>query len=54
MDEGLNERGEPPPPYVQKVPEGAVLRDDVERGVPLRDLSGERKPPDYQEQGLFR
>lgn len=54
VEEGLDERGEPPPPYVHKVPEGAVLRDGGESGVPLRDLGGERKPPDYQEQGLFR
>lgn len=54
MQEGLDERGEPPPPYVPKEPEGAVVRDGVERGIPLRDLGGESKPPDYQERGLFR
>ncbi len=51
MEEGLNERGEAPPPYVPRVPAEAVIRDDgVERGVPLRDL-GERKPPDYHPEG---
>lgn len=47
-EEGLNERGEAPPPYAHKMPEEAVLREQGDRGVPLREL-GERKPPDYEE-----
>lgn len=46
--EGLDERGEAPPPYAHKMPEEAVLREGGERGVPLRELE-ERKPPDYEE-----
>lgn len=44
--EGLNERGEAPPPYMPRLPQEAVIREDVERGVPLQNL-GESKPPDY-------
>lgn len=46
-EEGLNERGEAPPPYAHKLPEDALLREAGERGIPLREL-GERKPPDYE------
>lgn len=44
--EGLNERGEAPPPYMPRMPQEAMVREDVERGVPLQNL-GESKPPDY-------
>lgn len=44
--EGLNERGEAPPPYMPRMPQEAIVREDVERGVPLQNL-GETKPPDY-------
>lgn len=52
-EEGLNERGEAPPPYAHKMPEEVVLREGGERGVPLREL-GERKPPDYEEGVIVR
>ncbi|KAL8980134.1 MAG: hypothetical protein Q9177_005963 [Variospora cf. flavescens] len=56
-EEGLDERGEAPPPYVPKEPEPAYTRgvqrnDGLTAGseIPLRDLSGfDRKPPDYNE-----
>lgn len=48
-EEGLDERGEAPPPYVPKELEVAVLRGEaVELGRRGRQ---ERKPPDYQEAG---
>ena len=48
-EEGLDERGEPPPPYVPKELETAVIRGEaVELGQRSRQ---ERKPPDYQEAG---
>lgn len=46
-DEGLNERGEAPPPYVPKELEPAVIRGEAfELG---RGSQEERKPPDYHE-----
>lgn len=39
-EEGLNERGEAPPPYMTGEQAGPS------RGVELRDLGG--KPPDYE------
>ena len=47
--EGLDERGEAPPPYMPKVPERAVIGNGGEHGIPLRGLGEQRKPPDYQE-----
>lgn len=48
-EEGLDERGDPPPPYVPKELEAAVIRGEaVELGQ--RGRQG-RKPPDYQEAG---
>lgn len=44
--EGLNERGEAPPPYMPRIPQEAIIREDVAIGVPLQNL-GENKPPDY-------
>ncbi|KAI4089416.1 MAG: hypothetical protein LQ348_006115 [Seirophora lacunosa] len=54
-EEGLDERGEAPPPYVPKEPEPAYTgahRDRAPAGsdIPLRDLGGfDQKPPDYNE-----
>ncbi len=46
-EEGLDERGEAPPPYVPKELEAAVLRGEaVELDGGSRE---EMKPPDYQE-----
>lgn len=50
--EGLNERGEAPPPYMPRIPQEVMIREDVERGVPLQDL-GESKPPDYHPRGAI-
>lgn len=48
-EEGLDERGEAPPPYVPKELEAAVIRGEaVELG---RGGRQERKPPDYREAG---
>lgn len=44
--EGLNERGEAPPPYMPRIPQEAIIREDVASGVPLQNL-GESKPPNY-------
>ena len=50
-EEGLNEQGEAPPPYMPKEPDGAVVRAESSGGgIMLRDLGGnDRKPPDYRE-----
>ena len=55
-EEGLNEQGEAPPPYVPKRRSEDAQRDGVEDGggpaVPLQTLSREDagfKPPDYTE-----
>ena len=46
-EEGLDERGEPPPPYVPKELEAAVIRGEA---VELSQRGRQaRKPPDYQE-----
>jgi hypothetical protein len=48
-EEGLDERGEAPPPYLPKELEAAVLRGEA---VELHGGSREEmKPPDYQEVG---
>ena len=45
-EEGLDERGEAPPPYALKKPERVASRDAEE--IELREFgSGEGKPPDY-------
>ncbi len=56
QEEGLDERGQAPPPYVPTPPEAAVHPDSTHgepeagQAIPLRDLSGEGpKPPDYEE-----
>jgi len=52
-EEGLDERGEAPPPYMPDRPPPVVVRDDSihqdqRQNVPLQDLSpDQRKPPDY-------
>lgn len=54
-EEGLNERGEAPPPYVPKEPEPAYTGPGGERAglgndIPLQDLTrSDQKPPDYDE-----
>ncbi|KAL8731024.1 MAG: hypothetical protein Q9166_003675 [cf. Caloplaca sp. 2 TL-2023] len=49
-EEGLDERGEAPPPYVPKEPESAHVRADPPHDIPLQDLSDmDHKPPDYDE-----
>ena len=54
-EEGLNERGEAPPPYMPKEPEQALFSESGQRGrtgqaVPLQDMvREEHKPPDYDE-----
>ncbi|KAL8927075.1 MAG: hypothetical protein Q9208_002621 [Pyrenodesmia sp. 3 TL-2023] len=54
-DEGLDERGEAPPPYVPKEPEPAYtgLRRSGSRAgqdIPLQDMDrSDQKPPDYDE-----
>ncbi|KAI4211436.1 MAG: hypothetical protein LQ351_005738 [Letrouitia transgressa] len=53
-EEGLNERGEAPPPYIPKEPEQALFSESGHHGnpqaIPLRDMVGEQqKPPDYEE-----
>ena len=46
-EEGLDERGDAPPPYVPRELEPAVIRGEaVELG---RGSQEERKPPDYRE-----
>ena len=50
--EGLNERGEAPPPYIPRMPQEAVVREDEGRAVLLRNL-GEGKPPDYHPVGAI-
>ena len=50
--EGLDERGEAPPPYVPQRPAETHLGNsnrDEEAAIPLQDM---HKPPDYQERGL--
>ena len=58
-EEGLDERGEAPPPYLPKEPQGVHLAGGVgERnggfpphgdGIPLQDMGrGDQKPPDYE------
>lgn len=58
-EEGLDERGQAPPPYMPSPPEAAVHPDatHTEPGagpaIPLQDLSGEgQKPPNYDEHAL--
>lgn len=50
-EDGLNEQGEAPPPYMPKEPEEAVVRaEGIGGGIMLREIRGEdRKPPDYHE-----
>ncbi|KAL8835227.1 MAG: hypothetical protein Q9170_003423 [Blastenia crenularia] len=51
-EEGLDERGEAPPPYVPKEPEPAYTGPQVDRlhEIPLQDLGRrDQKPPDYDE-----
>ncbi|KAI4160196.1 MAG: hypothetical protein LQ342_005908 [Letrouitia transgressa] len=53
-EEGLNERGEAPPPYIPKEPEQALFSEPGHRrtaqAIPLRDMAREeQKPPDYEE-----
>ena len=53
-EEGLNEAGEAPPPYIPKTPEEVAVGNGthVEPAIPLRTLSREllgMKPPDYSE-----
>ena len=53
-EEGLNEHGEAPPPYIPKPDEehGGDGRHDGEPAVPLQTLSREDaglKPPDYEQ-----
>jgi hypothetical protein len=58
--EGLNERGEAPPPYMPAQPQSAVFRNggvgnNQWQNVPLQDLpSNQRKPPDYTTQSTTR
>ncbi|MCJ1482166.1 hypothetical protein MMC06_002328 [Schaereria dolodes] len=52
-EEGLNERGEAPPPYVPTEHEsrsiGRTLMRDMDHSIPLQNLSiDEAKPPDYE------
>ncbi|KAI4196224.1 MAG: hypothetical protein LQ350_006677 [Teloschistes chrysophthalmus] len=42
-EEGLDERGEAPPPYLPKEPEPVYME------IPLRELGRDQKPPDYEE-----
>lgn len=58
-EEGLDERGQAPPPYMPSPPEAVVHPDatHTEPGagpaIPLQDLSGEgQKPPNYDEHAL--
>lgn len=48
-EDGLNEQGEAPPPYMPKEPDGALVRAESSGGgIMLREMGGEdRKPPDY-------
>ncbi|KAI4265716.1 MAG: hypothetical protein L6R38_009220 [Xanthoria sp. 2 TBL-2021] len=51
-EEGLNESGEAPPPYIPKEPEPAHVGGSLQLGnsIPLHDLSTlDHKPPDYDE-----
>ncbi|KAL8848075.1 MAG: hypothetical protein Q9221_006877 [Calogaya cf. arnoldii] len=51
-EEGLNESGEAPPPYVPEEPKPAYVRGalGVGNSIPLHDLSTmDHKPPDYGE-----
>ena len=52
-EEGLNENGEAPPPYIPKEPERAYVgsqRGGLGNDIPLRDMgSMDHKPPDYDE-----
>ncbi|KAL8992456.1 MAG: hypothetical protein Q9188_007578 [Gyalolechia gomerana] len=54
-EEGLDERGEAPPPYVPKEPEPAYTgprgdRPGLGNDIPLQDLTRpDQKPPDYEE-----
>ena len=55
-EEGLDERGQAPPPYMPASPEAAVHPEASHTGlgegqaIPLQDLSGHRqKPPEYDE-----
>jgi hypothetical protein len=51
-EEGLNEQGEAPPPYVPKRRSEEVQREVTEPAVPLQTLSRDGaglKPPDYSE-----
>ncbi|KAL8801204.1 MAG: hypothetical protein Q9200_007014 [Gallowayella weberi] len=49
-EEGLDERGEAPPPYIPKEPEQTYAGDGAAREIPLQDLSRmDHKPPDYDE-----
>lgn len=58
-EEGLDERGQAPPPYVPSPPEAAVHPDATHsepgagQAIPLQDLSGGgQKPPNYDEHAL--
>lgn len=50
-EDGLNEQGEAPPPYMPKEPDGALIRAESSGGgIMLREMGGgDRKPPDYVE-----
>ncbi|KAL8799010.1 MAG: hypothetical protein Q9182_006222 [Xanthomendoza sp. 2 TL-2023] len=49
-EEGLDERGEAPPPYIPKEPERTYAGNGAAREIPLQDLSRmDHKPPDYDE-----
>ncbi|KAL8740200.1 MAG: hypothetical protein Q9184_008520, partial [Pyrenodesmia sp. 2 TL-2023] len=50
-DEGLDERGEAPPPYVPKEPEPAYTGGSrAGHDIPLRNMDrSDQKPPDYDE-----
>ena len=50
-EEGLDERGMPPPPYIPAPqPTHAGTTQPGEQGIPLQDIhTGDQKPPDYAE-----
>ena len=58
-EDGLNERGEAPPPYIPKTPEEEAAENGAhsQPAIPLRTLSRElagMKPPDYSETTVRR
>ena len=57
-EEGLNERGEAPPPYLKEPEQAHVDRRERADGVELRPWSREEdvnvKPPDYEERSADR